>query len=133
VQSQLRELQLAEVQAAAVGKSDHYRSLRVRGDRGANEAQRAPQLEVKDQCPAAAELKQQGLPAAADPFDALPSQRIGKCLRAADGDRTSTDAMTLPRITRCRLRLADSTSGSSGIRIYTNYTSYATYTITYVD
>src|SRR5437667_207265 len=86
MQSQLRELQLAEVQAAAVGKSDHYRSLRVRGDRGANEAQRAPQLEVKDQCPAAAELKQQGLPAAADPFDALPSQRIGKCLRAVGAD-----------------------------------------------
>src|SRR3989449_3720871 len=43
----------------------------------------------------------------------------GRWVRTAEGDRTSTDAMTLPRITRCRLRLADSTSGSSGIRIYT--------------
>src|SRR5438552_10358067 len=86
VQSQLRELQLAKVQAAAVGKSDHHRSLRVRGDGGANEAQRAPQLEMKDQRPAAAEVKQQGLPPAADPFNALPSQRTGKCLRTVRPD-----------------------------------------------
>src|SRR2546425_4181295 len=58
-----------------------------------------------------------------------PANACGRCVRTADGDRTSTDAMTLPRITRSRLRLADSTSGSSGIPVYTVFTVYTVYTV----
>src|SRR5438093_7922979 len=58
-----------------------------------------------------------------------PANACGRCVRTADGDRTSTDAMTLPRITRSRLRLADSTSGSSGIPVYTVYPAYPVFTV----